>query len=491
MNPNNSTNNSTNNNYKKNNSYKKHNNYKSTNYNNKKLKYNQNNNQNNNLYYNPYYIPTYDTYYNPTYDPYYNPTYDPYYIPIYDPYYIPTYDTYYNPTYDPYYIPIYDPYANPPNNLNINQPFFPPNNLNNPPFFPPNNLNNSQPTNLPDISLVDLLNSLKSSDDKITVEKPVVKTQKNIDFTDIKIESLEDLVKLIDNNKYDSQYEYNIDLEGLTKIKDDLIQLINMIGLKKLKKSIFEQILYFIQKLQSDDFKHTVLYGPPGTGKTEVAKILGRIYSKIGILSKNIFKKVSRSDLVAGYLGQTAIKTKDVIKQCLGGVLFIDEAYSLGTVSKTDSFSRECIDTICHESSEHKKDLIIMIAGYENELKESFFELNKGLDSRFIWRFEFEPYSAYELSEIFLLKIKESAWNIDIDTKELQKWFETNINSFKFFGRDIEVLFLKTKIAHSRRIFGLDKEFIKKINMLDLNNGFILFKESIKEKKSIISSMYC
>ena len=264
-----------------------------------------------------------------------------------------------------------------------------------------------------------------------------------------------------------------------------------MVGLKKLKKSIFEQILYFIQKLQSDDFKHTVLYGPPGTGKTEVAKILGRIYSKIGILSKNIFKKVSRSDLVAGFLGQTAIKTKDVIKQCLGGVLFIDEAYSLGTVSKSDSFSRECIDTLCHESSEHKKDLIIMIAGYENELKESFFELNKGLDSRFIWRFEFEPYSAHELSEIFLLKIKESNWNINVDSKELQKWFETNINSFKFFGRDVEVLFLKTKIAHSRRIFGLDKEFIKKINMLDLNNGFSLFKESIKEKKSIIPSMYC
>ena len=132
-----------------------------------------------------------------------------------------------------------------------------------------------------------------------------------------------------------------------------------------------------------------------------------------------------------------------------------------------------------------------MIAGYENELKESFFELNKGLDSRFIWRFEFEPYSAHELSEIFLLKIKESNWNINVDSKELQKWFETNISSFKFFGRDIEVLFLKTKIAHSRRIFGLEKEFIKKINMLDLNNGFSLFKESIKEKKSIIPSMYC
>jgi len=387
----------------------------------------------------PYYHLGYDPYYNP----YYNPVYDPYYNLYYDPYY----NLYYEPMHNLYYEPVYNKKTEP-----------------------------EPKPKQPEIN--------KS-------ESELVKTEKNIDLKDVKIECLEDLVKLIDSNKYDSQYEYNIDLEGLTKIKDDLIQLNTMIGLKKLKKSIFEQILYFIQKLQSDDFKHTVLYGPPGTGKTEVAKILGRIYSKIGILSKNIFKKVSRSDLVAGYLGQTAIKTKDVIKECLGGVLFIDEAYSLGTVSKSDSFSRECIDTICHESSEHKKDLIIMIAGYENELKESFFELNKGLDSRFIWRFEFEPYSACELLEIFLLKIKESKWDINIDSKELQKWFETNINSFKFFGRDIEVLFLKTKIAHSRRIFGLGKEFIKKINMLDLNNGFSLFKESIKEKKSIIPSMYC
>jgi Holliday junction resolvasome RuvABC ATP-dependent DNA helicase subunit len=80
---------------------------------------------------------------------------------------------------------------------------------------------------------------------------------------------------------------------------------------------------------KESDFKHTVLYGPPGTGKTEIAKIIGTMYSKIGILKNNVFKKVTRNDMVAGYLGQTAIKTKKVIDECLGGVLFIDEAYSL------------------------------------------------------------------------------------------------------------------------------------------------------------------
>ena len=84
----------------------------------------------------------------------------------------------------------------------------------------------------------------------------------------------------------------------------------------------------------SGDFMHTVIYGPPGTGKTEIAKIIGKIYCKMGILKKGTFKKVTRSDLIAGYLGQTALKTKDVINECLDGVLFIDEAYSLGNIEK-------------------------------------------------------------------------------------------------------------------------------------------------------------
>ena len=135
------------------------------------------------------------------------------------------------------------------------------------------------------------------------------------------------------------------------------------------------------------DFKHTVIYGPPGTGKTEVAKILGKIYSKIGVLNNNIFKKVTKNDLVGQYLGQTAIKTKNVINQCLGGVLFIDEAYSLGSKDSIDIFSKECIDTLCEALSSHKNDLMVIIAGYEKELDENFFSVNQGLNSRFIWRY--------------------------------------------------------------------------------------------------------
>ena len=116
-------------------------------------------------------------------------------------------------------------------------------------------------------------------------------------------------------------------------------------------------------------------------------KIIGKIFSKLGILSKKYFKKVTRADLIAGYLGQTAIKTRDVINEAKGGVLFIDEAYALGNPEKRDSFAKECIDTLCEGLSDNKDNLMVIIAGYEKELKDCFFSYNQGLDSRFNWRF--------------------------------------------------------------------------------------------------------
>ena len=157
---------------------------------------------------------------------------------------------------------------------------------------------------------------------------------------------------------------------------------------------------------------HTVIYGPPGTGKTEIAKIMGRIFSGVGVLKRNKFKKATRVDLIAGYLGQTAIKTNDVINECLGGVLFIDEAYALGNDEKRDSFSKECIDTLCEALSNHKDNLMVIIAGYEEDLKKCFFAYNKGLDSRFPWRFQTDDYTPKELNLIFQKKIADADWKI-------------------------------------------------------------------------------
>jgi SpoVK/Ycf46/Vps4 family AAA+-type ATPase len=307
----------------------------------------------------------------------------------------------------------------------------------------------------------------------------------------VDIQNLSDLIKMIDDNPLSDNVKYNINMEPLHTIKPHLIELNNMIGMHNLKNNILDQILYFSQNLHKNnknnerDFMHTVIYGPPGTGKTEIAKIIGKIYSKLGVLDKkNIFKKATRADLVAGFLGQTAIKTKELVNSCIGGVLFIDEAYSLGNTEKRDSFSKECIDTLCEALSEHKNNLMVIIAGYEKELNECFFDYNQGLNSRFTWRFKVDSYSGKELMQIFIKKVDENGWTINANDIT-SDWFDKNMEYFKYYGRDVEVLFTKTKIAHSRRVFCKPASEKTIITFPDIENGFKLFlnNDEVKNRK--------
>ena len=332
------------------------------------------------------------------------------------------------------------------------------------------------------------------------MQEKIVKTKKvNIDAY---VENINDLLYIISAYEDDPTIDYNINVSALHKIKQPLTELNNMIGMQSLKENVVDQILFYIQNLhgtQGNDFMHTVIYGPPGTGKTEIAKIMGSIFSKMGMLSKGTFKKVTRSDLVAGYLGQTALKTKDVIKESIGGVLFIDEAYSLGSNEKRDSFSKECIDTLCESLSDNKNNLMVIIAGYEKDLDECLFSQNQGLSSRFTWRFKTDEYSAEDLYKIFLKKVNDGGWSI-LDAGIDVKWFEKHKKSFKCYGRDIETLFAKTKIAHSRRVFCMDESVKKKISLNDLNKGLEMYlknsesstkkAEEDEMKNKIISSMY-
>jgi SpoVK/Ycf46/Vps4 family AAA+-type ATPase len=333
-------------------------------------------------------------------------------------------------------------------------------------------------------------------------EKPVeIRETINIEA---EVNNITDILKLIDTYQNDPAIKYNINMKALHDIKEPLEELNSMIGMKDLKNNIVEQILYFVQELHkgnlsSGDFMHTVIYGPPGTGKTEIAKIMGKIYSKIGILNKGTFKKVTRSDLIAGYLGQTAIKTKDVIKEALGGVLFIDEAYSLGNPDKKDSFAKECIDTLCEALSDNKENLMVIVAGYEKELKESFFSFNQGLDSRFTWRFKTDDYTAEDLYNIFLKKVKDIGWELEPDAKISVDWFRKNNDYFKFYGRDIETVLAKTKIAHSKRVFCRPDSEKKKITIKDLDKGFEVYlknddvknrKDEKEFKKNLYNTLY-
>lgn len=314
----------------------------------------------------------------------------------------------------------------------------------------------------------------------------IIKEKINIER---EVNGLDDLIALIDAHPLVDNVEYNIDMVALHRIKPSLMDLKAMIGMNALKNHVVDQVLYYLQGFhkmgESGDFMHTVIYGPPGTGKTEIAKIIGCIFSKLGLLSNKQFKKVSRADLIAGYLGQTALKTRDVINDSLGGVLFIDEAYALGNPEKKDSFAKECIDTLCDALSEHKDKLMVIIAGYEEELNKCFFSFNQGLDSRFTWRFKTDDYKPDELMKIFEKKVSEARWSV---TKSdlTEQWFVDNIDYFKYYGRDIETLFAKVKIAHSRRVFCAKPEDKTVIIKKDLDNGLKLFlsNDEVKERKN-------
>lgn len=253
----------------------------------------------------------------------------------------------------------------------------------------------------------------------------------------------------------------------LTRSLEDLMdELSGLIGLENIKKDVKSLInLIKVRKLRIQNglavppvSLHMVFMGNPGTGKTTVARLLSGIYKSMGVLSKGQLVEADRSALVAGFVGQTAIKTSEIIQKAKGGILFIDEAYSLTPDAGSD-FGREAIEIILKSMEDNRDDLIVIVAGYE-DLMNKFISSNPGLESRFSKYFVFEDYNGEQLYEIFALLCKKHEYVLAPEAAEktkalLKRLYESRDENFGN-ARDVRNLFEKTMSNQCDRVAAIE-----------------------------------
>lgn len=256
--------------------------------------------------------------------------------------------------------------------------------------------------------------------------------------------------KKTSENNFEKALKELDQLIGLTPVKENVASLINLTRVQALRAE---------HGLKNPGMSlHLAFIGNPGTGKTTVARIIAKTYQALGVLSKGHLVEVDRSGLVAGYIGQTALKTQEVIDKALGGVLFIDEAYALEVEESPNDFGQEAIDTLLKAMEDHRDDLVVIVAGYPGPMKK-FIESNPGLKSRFNRYIHFDDYSASELFEIFSLQIQRNDYSIDNDAQLLVREIFENIVRCKGdnFGnaRDVRNMFENVLAAQANRVIQL------------------------------------
>ena len=238
---------------------------------------------------------------------------------------------------------------------------------------------------------------------------------------------------------------------GLEQVKQDVKSLINLVKVRRLR----EEAGLPVPPMSL----HLVFLGNPGTGKTTVARLLARLYHAIGVLPKGQLVEVDRSGLVAGFVGQTALKTQEVIQKAIGGVLFIDEAYALVNQDNGNDFGREVIEVLLKNMEDHRKDLVVIVAGY-SQLMEKFIHSNPGLESRFNKYFYFEDYDGAQLFTILQSMCVKNGYVLTpegeaLARRELMALYEDRDENFGN-ARDVRNLFEQAVARQSDRVARLE-----------------------------------
>ena len=297
---------------------------------------------------------------------------------------------------------------------------------------------------------------------------------------------LELLYKYLGSRLIDSEYAIlkEINSKSFDELSDELNSLIGLENVKKEIEALFENLSeagvnaeeYVIYKLKESTNRtmHMAFLGNPGTGKTTVARIVGNMYRSLGILSKGHFIEATRTDLIAEYQGQTALKVKRLIQKAKGGVLFIDEAYSITENEKSDSYGRECLTELTKALEDYRDDLVVIVAGYDDLMKK-FFESNPGLKSRFNYFIEFEDYTVNQMFEIFLSYCKNEDYILQESAAErlkkyLDKQSEDSENK-NANGRFVRNVFDKIIMNQAKRL--------SKLSLATKENYITILEEDI------------
>ena len=292
------------------------------------------------------------------------------------------------------------------------------------------------------------------------------------------------LVKLIELIEMSCKTPFK-DYQELPQLLEPLHEIQKLIGMNKVKLEIVDHVITFAQNkfFHKSEFDHMVIFGPPGCGKTTLSQSLAKLFNRMGKIETDKVVVGNRQNMIGSYLGHTAKATQAVIDRALGGVLLIDEAYSLsdGRSSESgDSFSKACIDTINQNLTEKGGEFICIIVGYKEQLKRDFFGVNEGLQRRFRWWLELQKYKPSELALIFQKMIKDQ--NLQFDEKCVSNhtaFFESHYTKFPDHAGSVREFVDKVKVAHCRRVFG--KDIKGNICTDDMKEAIKLFDKNVND----------